>query len=88
MPKLKQSKKRLIQEIKRRKLNKMRQNKIRFYSKLFLNSLNLNKFESSFSNYRNLISIIDKNRLKGFLNKNKANRLKKKFHSKLTLLKK
>lgn len=83
MANLKQSKKRIKQDLKKKKINKIRISKVRTYIKKFLSLINLRKKDLAFIEINNVISNIDKGVCKGILKKNKANRLKSKLSNKL-----
>lgn len=87
MANIKQSKKRAIQDIKKRILNKSKLSAVRTYIKKFLHLINLGNFESAKNNFSFLTSKIDKNVTKGIFKKGKANRLKRRLNLKLKLIK-
>ena len=87
MANLKQSKKRAIQDIKRRSRNKSRLSSVRTYIKKFLHLINTDNLNSAEKEFSFLMSKIDKSVTKGIFKKGKANRLKHKLNLKLKLIK-
>ena len=87
MANIKQSKKRAIQDIKKRNLNKSRLSAIKTYIKKFLRLIASNNFNTANNNFSFLTSIIDKSVTKGIFKKGKANRLKHRLNLKLKLIK-
>jgi len=84
---LKQSKKRVLQDIKRRILNKSKMSMVRTYIKKFLKLIVLNEFKLASSKFSFLVSKIDKSVSKGIFKKGKANRLKSRLNIKLKSIK-
>ena len=80
MANLKQSKKRMKQDVYRRFLNKMRMSILRTSIKKFLKFISLNNFELADKNFSSVVSRIDKSVTKGIIKKNKANRLKSRLN--------
>lgn len=87
MANLKQSKKRVLQDIKRRILNKSKMSMVRTYIKKFLKLIVLNEFKLASSKFSFLVSKIDKSVSKGIFKKGKANRLKSRLNIKLKSIK-
>lgn len=87
MANLKQSKKRALQDYKKRLNNRSKLSSIRTYTKNFLKLINLKKLDKAAENLNYLISKIDKSVNKGIFKKKKANRLKQKLNLKLKSIK-
>ena len=82
MANLKQSKKRVIQDIKKRKNNKIKKTSIKNYIKKFLNLINLKKADNINESFNFLKSKLDKAVNNKTFKKNKSIRLKNKFYLK------
>ncbi len=87
MANLKQSKKRIRQDKKRRFINKVYLSMIRISIKKFLKLLYIENFKLASTYYSILTSRIDKGVNKGVCKKNRANRMKKRLNFKLKILK-
>ena len=87
MANVKQSKKRAIQDVKRRSRNKSRLSSVRTYIKKFLHLIALGDFQLASNNFSFLTSKIDKSVTKGIFKKKKASRLKHKLNLKLKSIK-
>jgi len=84
---LKQSKKRVRQDKKKRFLNKSNLSMVRTYIKKFLKLISIKDFKLASKDYPLLVSKIDKSVCKGIFHKNKADRLKSRLNLKLKSLK-
>lgn len=85
MANLKQSKKRIRQDIKRKCINKRNLSIVKTYIKTFLKSLELSDLTVMQNKYRSMVSKIDKSVNNGVFHKNKASRLKCRLNAKLAL---
>lgn len=83
MANLKQSKKRVRQDIKKRLINKSNFSMVRTYIKKFLKLIDIKDFKLASKDYPSLVSKIDKSVCKGIFHKNKASRLKSRLNIKL-----
>ncbi len=85
MANLKQSKKRIRQDIKRKVINKRNLSIVKTYIKTFLKSLELSDLIVMQKKYCSMVSKIDKSVNNGVFHKNKASRLKCRLNAKLVL---
>jgi len=84
---IKQSKKRAVQDVKKRNLNKSKLSAVKTYIKKFLRLIISGDFNKASNNFSFLTSVIDKSVTKGIFKKGKANRLKHRLNLKLKLIK-
>lgn len=83
MANLKQSKKRVRQDIKKRIFNKINLSIVRNSIKKYLRAVRYGYDGSFFSLYSDVVSKIDKSVSKGVIHKNKAARIKSRLSSKV-----
>lgn len=83
MANLKQSKKRVKQDIKKRFINKSNLSQVKTYIKKFLKLIEIKDFKLGSKYYPLLVSKIDKSVCNGVFHKNKASRLKSRLNAKL-----
>ena len=83
MANLKQSKKRVRQDIKKRAFNKRNLSIVRTNIKKFLKLINVGDYNSANKILPDVISKIAKGAAKGVIHKNKASRLKSRLYKKL-----